>query len=74
MKIHSASLERLRQSELRGEGLGTIFEHLAHLASSSGAGAQTLHLNWVQPDDFVEEGDLLPTITLSVSPMVKPPA
>lgn len=69
MQLHLPSLERLKESQLRGEGLVTIFEHLATIAQSFGADASTTTISWRKPEDILQPGDLIPLLTLSFHPV-----
>lgn len=72
MQIHQPSLSRMIASQMRGDALRTIFEHLAIAVAALGAPASQVTINWFHPDDLIEDGDLSPTITLSLQPIVRP--
>lgn len=66
MQINRATYDRMCQSLVRSEALGTIFEAMLPLAQS-GARPEFV-LDWQQPGDEFAEGDLLPTIVLVLRP------
>lgn len=70
MQLHLPSLDRLRQAQLRPEGIVTIFEHLAHLYNHFGAPSSMTTINWLNQGDELQEGDLIPTLTLSLQAYV----
>lgn len=65
MQLNPAATERLRGAQPRGEALVTIFEHLAAIYKVSETDA-VLTLAYEREGDEVIEGDLIPTITLSL--------
>ena len=68
MPIHQATFDRLRAAKISGDGLATILEQMAAGIEMLGAATSQLQLDWQQPDDEVQEGDLLPVVTLSLRP------
>ena len=73
MTIHQATLDRLRAAKISGDGLATILQQMAAGVETLGAATSQLQLDWEKADDEVREGDLLPTVTLSLRPAIVPP-
>lgn len=73
MPINQAALQRLRDSQMRGGGVATIFEHLAFGFEQLGAAASQVQIDYQDPADTVVEGDLIPVITLALRPATLQP-
>jgi hypothetical protein len=70
MKVAPAALARLRESPMKGEGVGTIFEAMAFGMEQTNTPCSMFTLDFQHPDDAVEPGQLIPVITLSLRPVV----
>lgn len=68
MPIAKEGLIRLRDSLMRGEAVATIFEGMVIGMERLGAPTSHLTLDFQHPDDVLDEGDLIPVITLSLRP------
>jgi hypothetical protein len=68
MQIHSAHLERLSKSPMRGEAVATIFEAMAAGMDVLGAPTASFSLDYQHPGDVLGENELIPVITLSLRP------
>lgn len=71
MQINPSALNRLRQAQLRSDGIATIFEAMSK-AIEAGATATEFVLGYQHPDDPVAEGDLVPVIVIALRPAAKP--
>lgn len=65
MQLNPAATARLRGAQPRGEALVTIFEHLVEIYKQAETAA-VLTLDYAVEGDEAVEGDLIPTITLSL--------
>jgi len=68
MRVNQQALDRLRAAGLRAEGVATIFEHMGKCVEQFGVAAGRLLISYQSPGDYVEPGDLVPTIILSLEP------
>ena len=73
MPIHQPTFDRLRAAKISGQGIAAILEQMAAGVEMFGAAASELQLDWQKPDDEVQDGDLLPVVTLSLRPAIVPP-
>lgn len=72
MKIHETAFDRLRQAKISGEGVAAVLQQMAAGVEMFGAAASELQLDWQRPEDEIQEGDLLPVVTLSLRPAILP--
>lgn len=68
MPINQAALERVKGAKLRPEKVAAILEQLAAVLDVTGAGQTQLNLDYQDPKDSVEPGDLIPYITIGLRP------
>ena len=68
MPIAPKALTRLRESLMRGEAVATIFEGMAIGMEQLNCPTSHFSLDFQHPDDVLEEGALIPVITLSLRP------
>lgn len=68
MKIHESSLQRIRTAGLSGEGLANIFAKMGEGVALFGAAASRIQIDWQLEDDDLDEGDLVPSVELTLSP------
>jgi hypothetical protein len=68
MQIHKPSLQRVKSAPFRADGIAQIFEHMVEAVRQFGPAAGEYVLGYQAADDPVEEGDLVPVITLSLRP------
>lgn len=69
MRINPAALERLSQAPLTGEGLVRIFNEMMPIAQEAGPNCcASLNLDYQDQDAPIEDGDLIPVITITLRP------
>lgn len=68
MQIHKPALQRVKSAPFRAEGIAQIFEHMVEAVKQFGPAAGEYVLGYQATGDPVEEGDLVPVITLSLRP------
>jgi hypothetical protein len=68
MPINPAALERVKGAKLRPEKVAAILEQLAAVLDVTGAGQTQLNLDYQDPKNSVESGDLIPYITIGLRP------
>lgn len=73
MQIAPEALTRLRESLMRGDAVATIFESMAFGMEKINSPTSHLTLDFQHPDDVLEEGILIPVITLSLRPATMAP-
>jgi hypothetical protein len=74
MNINAQHLDRIKQSQMRGEAVATIFEVMAQQMEMLGAQATSYSMDYQRDGDVVGENDLIPVITLSLRPATVGPA
>jgi len=57
-------LERLKEANLTGETLTSIFTHLETIIHESKSGQAALTLGYLSTSDVLQDGDLIPTINI----------
>jgi spore germination protein YaaH len=67
MPIPLFLLDRVRTSALSGEQVADAFAKLARVADKAGIAGCAINLQYVADDDRLLFGDLIPTITLSLT-------
>lgn len=68
MAINQHALEAIRTAALTGPNLAAQFERMAVGAQGVGSSGGMFILNYLDPDQLPEEGELIPVITLSLKP------
>lgn len=70
MQINKQALNRVATARMTGEGIAEILNLL--LIKSEMAGVPpSFVLDYQEPDDTIEEGDLIPVITVSLRPVIQ---
>jgi hypothetical protein len=68
MRIHPEALERLRAAPFTGRSLAEIFEQMHRLSAIDPNCAPSFSLDYQSQADVIEEGDLIPIITIALRP------
>ncbi len=66
MKINQAALTRIKEAKFRPGKIAAILENLALILDSTGSTQTQLSLDYQDPADPVESGDLIPVITIGL--------
>lgn len=70
MQINEQALNRVATARMTGEGIAEILNLL--LVKSEMAGVPpSFVLDYQEPNDTIEEGDLIPVITVSLRPAIQ---
>src|SRR5690348_10324709 len=64
MQIHKPALQRVKSAPFRADGIAQIFEHMVEAVKQFGPVAGEFTLLYQKLGDPVEEGDLVPYITI----------
>jgi len=67
-QIHQKALEAIRNAALTGENFALLFERMATGLAGVASPGGLLVLNYLDPNQMPEEGELVPTITLALKP------
>jgi hypothetical protein len=71
-RVLPEALERLAKAELTPDRLIEVFKGLALAANAHGSEVVQLNLDYQGATDQVQEGDLIPVISLSLRPATLP--
>jgi hypothetical protein len=66
-------LKRLSDGDLTKDVLVSIFSHLESIMSESNTCQSALTLGYVEPNDVLQPGDLIPTINIVLTRYQEPP-
>ena len=66
MPIPLFLLDRIKGSAMSGEQVADALAKLAHVADQTGIDGCTVNIEYVNDDDKLIPGDLIPTLTLSL--------
>lgn len=66
--INEHALNAIRTAAISGPNLAGLFERMAIGAQGVGSSGGMFILSYLDPDQLPEEGELVPTITLSLKP------
>jgi hypothetical protein len=66
MPLNKAIADRIRESKMTGESVVKLFDMLAQAPIPPGASG-SFNLTWHKPGDVIAPGDLLPTLTFTLT-------
>lgn len=66
MSVHKEALEKVRTAKMTGESFAKVIGTLVTTLELTGATETSLMLDYQEPGMVIEEGDLIPTISIGL--------